>query len=55
MQLRFLKMITPLRSSITSLTQPKNDVAFTYRGENIRMISARLAEPYEREEYEEQL
>jgi uncharacterized protein len=30
-------------------------VVFTYRGENIRLISARRAEPQEREQYEEQL
>ena len=30
-------------------------VVYTYRGENIRLISARSAEPHEREEYEEQL
>jgi uncharacterized DUF497 family protein len=30
-------------------------VVYTYRGENIRIISARLAEPHEREEYEAQL
>jgi uncharacterized DUF497 family protein len=30
-------------------------VVFTYRGENIRIISARRAEPHEREQYEEQL
>ncbi len=29
-------------------------VVYTYRGENIRIISARPAEPHEREEYEEQ-
>jgi hypothetical protein len=27
-------------------------VIYTYRGENIRIISARLAEPHERREYE---
>lgn len=27
-------------------------VVYTYRGENIRIISARLAEPHEHEEYE---
>lgn len=27
-------------------------VAYTYRGENIRIISARPAEPHEREQYE---
>jgi uncharacterized protein len=27
-------------------------VVYTYRGENIRIISARPAEPHEREEYE---
>jgi uncharacterized DUF497 family protein len=27
-------------------------VAYTYRGENIRIISARLAMPYERSDYE---
>jgi uncharacterized DUF497 family protein len=27
-------------------------VVYSYRGENIRIISARLAEPHEREEYE---
>jgi uncharacterized protein len=26
-------------------------VVYTYRGENIRIISARLAEPHEREQY----
>ena len=29
-------------------------VAYTYRGENIRIISARPAEPHERQQYEEQ-
>ena len=29
-------------------------VIFTYRGDNIRLISARTAEPREREQYEEQ-
>ncbi len=28
-------------------------VVYSYRGENIRIISVRLAEPHEREEYEE--
>ena len=28
-------------------------VVYTYRGERIRLISARLAEPLEREQYEE--
>ncbi|MGH9605122.1 MAG: BrnT family toxin [Terracidiphilus sp.] len=28
-------------------------VVYCYRGENIRVISARLAEPHEREQYEE--
>jgi uncharacterized DUF497 family protein len=27
-------------------------VVYTYRGENMRIISVRLAEPHEREEYE---
>ena len=27
-------------------------VVYTYRGENIRIVSARLAEPHERQEYE---
>jgi uncharacterized DUF497 family protein len=30
-------------------------VVYTYRGSNIRIISARTAEPHEREEYEAQL
>ncbi|HZQ53452.1 MAG TPA: BrnT family toxin [Bryobacteraceae bacterium] len=30
-------------------------VAYTYRGNNIRVISARAAEPHEREEYDAQL
>jgi len=30
-------------------------VAYTYRGDNVRIISARLAEPRERESYEAQL
>jgi uncharacterized DUF497 family protein len=29
-------------------------VVYTYRGENIRIISARPAEPHERQQYEEQ-
>jgi len=29
-------------------------VAYTYRGENIRIISARPADPHERQQYEEQ-
>jgi uncharacterized protein len=29
-------------------------VAYTYRGEDVRPISARLAEPHERKEYETQ-
>ncbi len=28
-------------------------VAYTYRGANIRIISARLAEPHERKQYED--
>jgi len=30
-------------------------VVYTYRGEKIRIISARLAQPHERAEYEDQL
>lgn len=30
-------------------------VVYTYRNDNIRLISARPAEPHEREEYEAQL
>jgi len=30
-------------------------VVFTYRDQNIRLISARRAEPHERQQYEEQL
>jgi len=30
-------------------------VAYVYRGQDIRIISARSAEPHEREEYEKQL
>jgi uncharacterized DUF497 family protein len=30
-------------------------VVYTYRGDRIRIISARLAEPHEREEYKAQL
>lgn len=30
-------------------------VVYSYRGENIRIVSARSAEPHEREEYEAQL
>ena len=30
-------------------------VVYTYRGEDIRIISARVAEPHERKEYEAQL
>jgi uncharacterized protein len=29
-------------------------VVYTYRGEDVRLISARLAEPHERKEYETQ-
>jgi hypothetical protein len=29
-------------------------VVYTFRGEDIRLISARQAEPHERKEYEEQ-
>jgi uncharacterized protein len=30
-------------------------VVYTYRGDNIRLISVRVAEPHERKQYEEQL
>jgi uncharacterized DUF497 family protein len=66
---RSLTIHTPSRSRMTYPPRASSDmsrsgwvrwagclvVVYTWRGENIRIISARPAEPYEREEYEAEL